>query len=126
MNDTPIITVYAVEGGDPMSFTLCPAAVVAAPVECVWELLSEPTLYDEWWDARTERIVPEGKASPGQVLYAKTSALGRTWDVTLRVEKVNPEKRQVQLHVTLPLGTVNHATITGTAIDATSCRVQFG
>lgn len=109
-----------------MSITACPAAVVAAPVEDVWDLLSEPTLYDEWWDARTERIVPEGKASPGQVLYAKTSALGRKWDVTLRVEGVNSEKHRVQLLISLPLGTVNHATITATAIDATSCRVQFG
>jgi len=109
-----------------MGFTICPVAVVAAPVESVWELLSEPTLYDEWWDACMERIVPEGKASPGQMLYAKTSALGRKWDVTLRVEMVNPEKHQIQLHVTLPLGIVNHATITGTAIDTTSCRVQYG
>ena len=109
-----------------MGFTLCPSAVVAAPVESVWELLCEPTLYDEWWDARTERIVPEGKASPGQMLYAKTSALGRKWDVTLRVEMANPEKHQIQLHIMLPLGTINHATITCTAIDAASCRVQHG
>jgi len=109
-----------------MGFTLCPAAVVAAPVESVWELLSEPTLYDVWWDACSERIVPEGKASPGQMLYAKTSGLGRKWDVTLRVEMVNPEKHQIQLHVTLPLGTVNETIITCTAIDTASCRVQFG
>ncbi len=109
-----------------MGFTMCPVAVVAAPVESVWELLSEPTLYDEWWDACTERIVPEEKASPGQVIYAKTSRLGRKWDVTLRVEMVNPEKRQIQMHVTLPLGTVNHETITCAAIDTASCRVQFG
>ena len=109
-----------------MSFTHCPMAVIAAPVEGVWELLTEPTLRDEWWDARTARVVPEGKASPGQVIYAKTSALGRKWDVTLRVEMVNPEKSQIQLHITLPLGIVNNATITCTAIDATSCRVQYG
>jgi uncharacterized protein YndB with AHSA1/START domain len=109
-----------------MGFTICPAAVVAAPVESAWELLAEPTLYDAWWDARTERIVPEGKASPGQVLYAKTTGLGRTWDVTLRVEAVHPERHQIQARVALPLGVVNHATITCTAIDTTSCRVQFG
>ena len=86
-----------------MGLTVCPAAVVAAPVESVWELLSEPTLYDVWWDARTERIVPEGKAAPGQ-----------------------PDKHQIQLHVTLPPGTVNETTITCTAIDTASCRVQFG
>ena len=109
-----------------MSFTLCPAAVVAAPVESVWEMLCEPGLYDKWWDASMERIVPEGKASPGQVLYAKTRALGRKWDVTLKIEMVNPEKHQIQLHVTLPLGIINDETITCTAIDSTSCRVQYG
>jgi hypothetical protein len=109
-----------------MGFSICPATVVAAPIECVWELLEEPARYDEWWDARTERIVPEGKASPGQVLYAKTSAFGRKWDVTLRVEGVNTEKHQIQFHITLPLGTVNHQTTTCAEIDATSCRVQFG
>ena len=45
----------SLEGRKRMSITLCPAAVVAAPVEYVWELLSEPTLRDEWWDARTAR-----------------------------------------------------------------------
>jgi hypothetical protein len=109
-----------------MGFTVCPAAVVAAPVEYAWELLAEPTLYDAWWDARTERIVPEGKATSGQVLYANTSALGRTWDVTLTVETVQPEKHQIQMRIALPLGVVNHATITCTALDATSSRVQFG
>ena len=109
-----------------MGFTLCPSAVVEAPVESVWELLSEPALYQEWSDIRTDRIVPEGKASPGQVLYGKTSGLGRTWDVTIRVERVNPEKHRVQLLATLPLGVVNHVTITGTPIDSASCRVQYG
>lgn len=109
-----------------MGFNICPAAIVAAPVESVWELLSEPTLYDEWWDAHMERIVPEGKASPGQMLYATTSGLGRKWSVTLRVETVNPEKHQIQLHVPLLLGIVNNATITCTALDTTSCRVQYG
>ena len=109
-----------------MGLTVCPTAVVATPVENVWELLSEPAHYDEWWDAHTERIVPEGKAAPGQVVYAKTSAIGKTWDVTLTVKMVDPEKHRVQIDAALPLGTINHATITCTAIDAASCRVQFG
>ena len=109
-----------------MGINICPAAVIAAPVESVWELLFDPTLYDEWWDARTERIVPEGKASPGQVVYAKTAALGRKWDVTLRIEMVNSKKHQIQFHIELPLGTINHQTTTCSAINASSTRVQFG
>ena len=108
-----------------MAFSICPVAVVAAPAASVWELLAEPTLYAESIDVRTERIVPPGPATPGQMIYAKTSGLGRTWDVTLRVEMVNPDKHQLRWHVTLPLGTTNDATLTCTPIDAGTCRVQY-
>jgi len=108
-----------------MGFTVCPIAVVAAPVESVWELLTEPTLRDEWWDARTERVVPKGKASPGQVIYLKTFPLIRQWDATITVEMVDAEKHQIQW-VLSGLGVINHQTTTCTAIDAVSCRVQYG
>src|SRR5690242_17843950 len=87
---------------DAMGVSVCPSAVVQAPVDAVWELLSEPVLFDEWWDARTERIVPQGKASPGQVLYGTTRGLGRKWDVILSIEGVNPEKHRLQFLATLP------------------------
>jgi uncharacterized protein YndB with AHSA1/START domain len=109
-----------------MGFNFCPTAVVAAPVETVWDLLWEPRLYDEWWDASTERIVPEGPSAPGQVRYLKTSGLGRTWTMSLRVERVDAEKHQIQLHVMLPLGMINDVTVTCTPLDAVSCLVQFG
>ena len=108
-----------------MGFNICPAAVVAAPVETVWELLDDPVRLDEWWDARTVRIVPEGKASPGQVVYARASAFGLKKDVTLRVERVDPEKHQIQWTLS-GFGVINHQTTTCTAIDAFSCFVQYG
>ncbi len=108
-----------------MGINVCPAAVVAAPVESVWEILSDTTLYEEWWEARAERIVPEGKAVPGQMIYLATMGLGRKWEMTLRIDQVTPEKHQIQFHGEL-LGGISQNTITCTAIDATSCRVQYG
>ncbi len=108
-----------------MGLSVCPIAVVSAPVEGVWELLTEPTLRDEWWDARTERVVPEGKASPGQVIYLKTFPLIKKWDATLTIEMVDPEKHRIQW-VLRGLGVTNHQTTTCTAIDAVSCRVLYG
>ncbi len=105
-----------------MSISVCPAAVVAAPVEVVWEMLSEPALRDEWWDARTERVVPEGKASAGQVIYLK-NALGRHG--TLKIETVDPQKHQIHW-VLSGLGVTNDQTTTCAALDPVSCRVQFG
>ena len=109
-----------------MTINVCPAANVAAPAEIVWELLSEPKLYDIWWSAHTRRIVPEGPAAPGQVVYGQVVVPGKRWDVTLTVETVDPERHRVQLLVTLPLGLVNHATITCAPIDASTSRLQFG
>jgi uncharacterized protein YndB with AHSA1/START domain len=111
-----------------MPISVCPAVVVAAPIESVWELLSDPTLYDVWWDARTERIVPEGKATPGQTVYARLSAFGGAFKgtLTLQVESVDPEKHQVRIRAALPFGLVDDATITCARLDALSCRVQFG
>ncbi len=108
------------------SHTYCPAAIVAAPIDIVWELLSEVKGRDEWWHARTVRVVPDGEGSPGQVLYLEVSRLGITLTRTIRVEAVNPQKHQLHFTVALPLGGVNHQTTTVTAIDAASCRVQFG
>ena len=109
-----------------MVVSVCPAAIVAAPVEDVWELLAQPSKYDTWWDAHFERSVPEGPATPGQISYATTRAFGKQWDVTFVVKSINPERHQVQLDATLPFGLIDHATITCTPVDSVSCRVQFG
>ncbi len=132
-----------------MPVSVCPAAIVAAPVEDLWELLAQPSRYEEWADFQTERIEPEGPTVEGQTIYGSSSAFGKRWDVTLHIEKVNPGKHQVlpiepadsqsrrdsavagshfkvQFTVKLPLGIVDHVTITCTPIDAASCRVQYG
>lgn len=109
-----------------MPLNVCPGTTVASPVGSVWELLAEPELYDEWWDAFFQRAVPPGKASPGQVLYAKASQWGFVQNVTLQVEQVDPERHLIQFTVYLPFGTINRQTTTCTALDSATCRLQFG
>ena len=109
-----------------MGLSVCPIATVAAPIEIVWELVSNPSRWDEWADAKTERIVPEGPASPGQVVSVTSRALGRTWCVSFRIEQVNPDKHQLLSLVTFPLWIMLHETIICTSTNATSCRVQYG
>ena len=109
-----------------MSINVCPTAVVAAPVERVWELITEPARRDEWWDAHTVRVMPEGSAAAGQVVYLKSPTLGRQVDGTLRIEKVDPVKHQILWHLAGPLGIVVHQTTTCSALEAGSCYVQYG
>ncbi len=109
-----------------MGVNACPAANVTAPVEDVWALLANPQRYDEWWDARVERMEPAGPAVEGQQITASTRALGRRFTVGFKVEQVDPQKHKIQLNVSLPLGIKELATIICTPIDEQSCRVQYG
>jgi uncharacterized protein YndB with AHSA1/START domain len=109
-----------------MSMTVCPLATIHAPVERVWNFLSAPTNYALWWDAQTRSIVPEGPASPGQKIYAQTSALGMHWPVTVVVTDVDEAQRQIHLTTLLPWGITVHNQITCLRLDAAHCRVSFG
>ena len=40
-----------------MTVSVCPIAVVNAPPERIWALLSDPARFDLWWDAHTVTIV---------------------------------------------------------------------
>ena len=109
-----------------MPVSVCPAATVAAPVETVWALLMQPETYDLWWDAHTERIVPEGPAAPGQVLSAWTSGFGKRWEVQAKIEEIDARKHQIAFTTTLPLGVQGHNHISCVSLDERSCRLQFG
>ena len=109
-----------------MSLSVCPVAVVAAPIELVWANLTQWERYFDWADVWVERSEPEGPATAGQTIYFAGKALGRTLHFTFKVEEVNPERHQLGLHAFFPLGLQEKPHIVCTPIDATTCRVQYG
>jgi hypothetical protein len=108
-----------------MGLSVCPAAIVAAPIEVVWDLL-RPARLSEWADGVVEPPVPQGPAQVGQSFDVTSKAFGRTWRAHFRIEKVDAERHQLAMHVILPLGMQLHEHLSCTRIDATSCRVQYG
>src|SRR5690242_11543912 len=109
-----------------MGLTVCPVAVVAAPVEVVWENLVHWERYAEWADVQVERVEPDGLASVGQTISFGGNALGRTWRFVFKVEAVDAERHQLGLHVVFPFGLQEKPHIACDPIDATPCRVQYG
>lgn len=108
-----------------MGLTVCPTAVVAAPIEVVWANLVQWERYSEWFsaDIQIERSEPEGPATIGQTTYFAGKVLGRTLHFIFKVDEVNPERRQLSLHAYFPLSLQLKPHISCTPIDATSCRV---
>jgi hypothetical protein len=108
-----------------MSLNVCPAAIVAAPLAVVWEM-AQPANFSKWIDGQVERIEPAGPMAIGQTIYITSTAIGRRWQVTLTVEEVQPARHQFGMYGVFPFGIRMHEHISCIAIDAVSCRVQYG
>jgi uncharacterized protein YndB with AHSA1/START domain len=106
--------------------SVCPAAVVQAPLDRVWAVLMDSEHYGRWVDARFSRFDPTGPAVPGQVLEADARELGLSFRIRLRIESIDHAKHQLVFDVELPFGLRERTTITSTAFDEGTTRVQFG
>jgi hypothetical protein len=109
-----------------MSLSVCPVAVCRAPVEAVWALLVEPRRYDTWTDAVVTTVEPPGRARPGQQIALRAPARGRWFMVLLALESVDEMGHVLTLSARFPLGITVRSRIAVTAIDESSCRVQYG
>jgi hypothetical protein len=109
-----------------MGLSVCPAAIVAAPVEVVWANLVRWERYYDWAGVRLASLEPDGPATAGQTIVFRGKVLGRNLQFTFKVEAVKPEKHQISLHVFFPFGLQEKPMITCTPVDAASCRVQCG
>jgi uncharacterized protein YndB with AHSA1/START domain len=101
-------------------------AVVEAPVEPVWDLLTAPGEFDSWTDARLVAAEPPGPARAGQRLRLVTRALGRAFRVDMNVLEVDAERRRLRLLIHLPFGLVNDETITLAPAGESRTIVRFG
>lgn len=107
-----------------MSLSVCPIAVIQAPIERVWGLLANPVTYTDWTDDVIDRVVPEGRAQAGQRVVGHTRWLART--VLINVRGVDSIRRTPDLTTSLPfdISVLNYITVT--PLDASSCQVSFG
>lgn len=109
-----------------MTLSVCPIAMVEAPAERVWAVLTNPAGYDAWWDARAERIAPPGPAAPGQVIVAHPKGAGRLARITLRVVARDDARHTLDLHSEFPLGIALENHLVVQPLDARRCRLTFG
>ncbi len=108
-----------------MGLSVCPAAIVAAPVEVVWDLL-QPGRLSEWIDGTVDPPVPEGPARVGMTFSATSPAMGRKWHSYFTIKQADHEKHRLDMDVRFPFGMQLHEHVSCTPIDERSCRVQYG
>jgi uncharacterized protein YndB with AHSA1/START domain len=106
--------------------SVCPIAEVAVSADRVWSLLAEPKQFDLWWDAKVTSADPPGPLAPGQRINAVTRAFGRDFHVWMEVVEVDPAHHRLRIDAHLPLGLVDHATLTATPLGPGRARLSFG
>ena len=109
-----------------MSVSVCPADVVAAPVEMVWANLVLWERYRDWAGVRVARCEPEGPASPGQTVILAGGFPFGSLRFTFKVEQVDAAGHAIDGHVFFPFGLQQKSHIACKVIDATTCHVQYG
>jgi hypothetical protein len=98
----------------------CPTDVIAAPVERVWDLLTQPERLAEW-SGTTLLGGPHRALATGDRLTLTRFGLR----VRFEVRAIEP-RRTLAIDVTLPLGVVNYETIRIALLEGDRCRVSFG
>jgi len=105
--------------------TVTPNAVVEAPIERVWSLLTRPDGFHLWVDAAMVAAEPEGRARPGQQLHLVTKALGWAFAITIEIAEVDAERHRLRFQVELPFGVVDDQVVTMSTAEGERTHVSY-
>ena len=112
-----------------MSYASCPTAVVNAPTDLVWTLLTQPAGWGDVFDVRITAVDPPCSAAAGQKITGETSPKLFSELIPLklafRVIEVDAERFRLVIDVRLPFGIGVHEDLRCTALDGSHCRVDY-
>jgi hypothetical protein len=109
-----------------MTKTSCPTALVNAPVGIVWNLLTDPGKWGEFFDVRIIRVLPEGAATVGQIVHAESGPRILNLKLEFRYIEIDVLQGRLLLDVNLPFGMSVRENLLCSSIDAGRCRVNYG
>jgi hypothetical protein len=112
----------------PKTFTACPTAIVEAPIEIVWGLLTDFAGWGNFYDVRVLSVEPAGPAAVGQRMRGESGPrwlhLG-VWFEFTRIE----HHRKLELDIGMPWGITVHEDLdclpVGGGDSERLCRVNY-
>jgi len=106
--------------------TVCPTDIVEAPLSLVWDLLTDPGNWGDFFDIRIGRVDPPGRARVGQRCQGYSGPRFLRLQVNFEFTKIDVTRHELGLDVRLPLGVRVSEDLHCTPIDVSRCRVSYG
>ena len=107
------------KGERKLRMEVCPTEVIDAPVQRVWNLLTDPRQLAQWSGATLDEG-PERPVRAGDRFILRK----RGMRVGFQVLDASP-LQHLSLYVHLPFGIVNREEVRLTVLSTTACRVTF-
>ena len=110
----------------PLHHASCPTAIVKAPIEVVWQLLTEPSRWDGFFDVRRVTATPPGTASVGQVVRAESGPRFLRLKLSFQFLEIEESRHRLLIDVNLPLGIAMREDLICIPLGKDQCRVNYG
>ncbi|HUE17858.1 MAG TPA: SRPBCC family protein [Planctomycetaceae bacterium] len=108
----------------PATFTACPTAIVDAPIDVVWNLLTEFAGWGKFYDVRVISVEPPGPAAIGQQMRGESGPRWLHLGVSFEFTRIETH-RKLELDIKLPLGITVHEDLDCVPLDDHRCRVNY-
>jgi Polyketide cyclase / dehydrase and lipid transport len=108
-----------------VTYASCPTAVVNAPLEQVWALLTDPAGWGSFFDVRVTRIEPAGPAVVGQRIYGESGPRSLHLKLELRYVAIDAAHHAIGLNVRLPFGITVREDLRCVPLASHQCSVSY-
>jgi hypothetical protein len=108
-----------------LAHAACPTEVVDAPVDVVWDLLTQPARWGDFYDVRILSVEPAGRAVVGQIVRGESGPRLLHLGVSFEFRRIDRERGELAFDARLPLGVTVHEELDCRPMGSDRCRVNY-
>ena len=109
----------------PTTFAACPTEIVEAPIEVVWNLLTNFARWGDFYDVRVIGVEPPGPAVVGQRMLGESGPRWLHLGVSFEFVLIDEPHHKLEIDVKLPLALNVHEELDCVPLTAERCRVNY-
>jgi hypothetical protein len=109
----------------PPTYLACPTAVVEAPIETVWQLLTNSAGWGDFYDVRVLSVEPPGPAVVGQRMRGESGPRWLHLEICFEHTLVDNTQHKLEFEGRLPLGLTVHESLDCVSLDPKRSRVNY-